>query len=841
MVRLNAAFETLSRAEQRRAYDMWRAGTPRADTGGRTSGSEPRSARRAPGAAQRQASPESPPRRSRSRIGPWTLLLAVLAVGIVGLAVIGQMQSDDSSTPPTTARATVVPRTAATTPLRRSTPAPTINRSNAVTATPTRAQGAAPSVPTPRPTPAATRIATPTQAPTPVATRANTPTPVPTPAAAATAAPTPTSTAAAAATAAPTPTPTAAAAATAAPTPTPTAAAAVTAAPTATRTAAAAATAAPTSTRTAAAPEAFGDGVYLVPSELAPGTYRATDTDNSCRVYGDNSRLVASGPGRITFEVMPGWSSIRVRDCGTFELYSPSRIASFGDGVYLVPSELAPGTYSAADTSSRCDVYRDNVHPVASGPGRVTFEVQAAWSSIRVRDCGTFELHSPSRIASFGDGVYLVPSELAPGTYSAADTSSRCDVYRDNVHPVASGPGRVTFEVQAAWSSIRVRDCGTFELHSPSRIASFGDGVYLVPSEVAPGTYRAADTGSRCDVYRDNVHPVASGPGRVTFEVQAGWSSIRVRDCGTFELYSPSRITSPLSATVPTSCLPRSRREPTAPPTRAADAMSTATTSIPWRRPRTGHLRGAGRMVQHPGPRLRHLRTLLTEPHHLFRRRYLPRAFRGRAGNLPRRRHGQPMRCLSRQRPPVASGPGRVTFEVQAAWSSIRVRDCGTFELHSPSRIASFGDGVYLVPPNSHRVPTAPPTRAAGERCLPRQRPPRGLRPRESLSRYRLRGPASGSAIAGPSKPTLLARLTSDGVVVPSATRTGNVPLAEWTGSIDAMSTATTPPRARRPRVESPRSSGRVVQHPGPQLRDLRTPGSLRVATSRAVPASGRG
>ena len=42
----------------------------------------------------------------------------------------------------------------------------------------------------------------------------------------------------------------------------------------------------------------LGDGVYLVPSELAPGTYRATDTDNSCRVYGDNSRLVASGPGR---------------------------------------------------------------------------------------------------------------------------------------------------------------------------------------------------------------------------------------------------------------------------------------------------------------------------------------------------------------------------------------------------------------------------------------------------------------------------------------------------------------------------------------------------------------
>ena len=262
----------------------------------------------------------------------------------------------------------------------------------------------------------------------------------------------------------------------------------------------------------------------------------------------------------------------------------------------------------AADTGSRCDVYRDNVHPVASGPGRVTFEVQAEWSSIRVSECGTFGVHTPSRLASFGDGVYLVPSEVAPGPYRAADTGSRCDVYRDNVHPVASGPGRVTFEVQAAWSSIRVRDCGTFEAHSTSRIASFGDGVYLVPSELAPGTYRAADTGSRCRVYRDNVHQVASGPGRVTFEVQAEWSSIRVRDCGTFELHSPSRIASFGDGVylVPSELAPaylqrRRHRQP----------MPRLPRQRPPRdvRPRTGHLRGTGRVVQHPHPRLRDLRT----------------------------------------------------------------------------------------------------------------------------------------------------------------------------------------------------------------------------------------
>ena len=504
---------------------------------------------------------------------------------------------------------------------------------------PTRSQSAAPLTPTPRQTPVAARTNIPTRAPTPVTARANTPTPAPTPAVSrtetATLAPTAAATSAGTATPAPTPTPTATGANTPTPMPAPTAAGTETPAP----------------TPTAAAPEAFGDGTYLVPSEIAPGPYRAADTGSRCRVYRDNVHLVTSGPGRVTFEVQAEWSSIRVSECGTFEVHTPRRLASFGDGTYLVPSELAPETYRAADTGSRCRVYRDNVHLVTSGPGRVTFEVQAEWSSIRVRDCGTFEVHTPSRLTSFGDGVYVVPSELAPGTYRATDTAADADVYRDNVHLVTSGPGRVTFEVQAAWSSIRVSECGTFEVHTPSRLASFGDGVYLVPSEVAPETYRAADTGSRCRVYRDNVHLVTSGPGRVTFEVQAEWSSIRVSECGTFELHTPSRLASFGDGVylVPSEVAPGTYS--------AADTGSRCdvyrdnvhlVTSGPGRV--TFEVQAAWSSIR--SERMRHLRTPHSEPPRLLRRRRLPRAFRGRAGNLSRRRHGQPMRCLPRQRPP---------------------------------------------------------------------------------------------------------------------------------------------------------------------------------------------
>ncbi len=213
---------------------------------------------------------------------------------------------------------------------------------------PTRSQSAAPPTPTPRRTPVAARTNIPTRAPTPVTVRANTPTPAPTPAASRTETPTasgvdtptPTPAASGADTPTPSPTPTPAAP-TAAPTPTPTPTPAVpTAAPTPTPTSAAAATAAPTATRTAAAPEAFGDGAYLVPSELAPGTYTATDTGPLCNVYRDNIYRLASGPGRVTFEVQPEWSTISISSCGTFAVHTPSRLPAFGDGAYLVPSEI---------------------------------------------------------------------------------------------------------------------------------------------------------------------------------------------------------------------------------------------------------------------------------------------------------------------------------------------------------------------------------------------------------------------------------------------------------------------------------------------------------------------
>ena len=215
MVRLNAAFEILSRAEPRRAYDMWRAGSrvlirvaaPRDLSRDRHVGNPEQRSDKLARVTTRPLTIEDRPVDSATRCPRGRHCRSgrhrtnAVATSSVSPSCTAGACRHDSSTPPTTARATVVPRTATTTPLRRSTPAPILSRSNAVTATPTRAQGRLTGAnacgdsthTAPTPTPAAARVATPTQAPTPVATGADTPLPDAN-AAAAGAAPTPTPT-----------------------------------------------------------------------------------------------------------------------------------------------------------------------------------------------------------------------------------------------------------------------------------------------------------------------------------------------------------------------------------------------------------------------------------------------------------------------------------------------------------------------------------------------------------------------------------------------------------------------------------------------------------------------
>ena len=419
MVKINIAFKTLSSAELRRAYDMWRADPQRTDQ----SGGDPtrsRQSSRSDARRQQHGAPRTVRSERPSGVSPSVLVVLAIVVVVGGSAVIGALQSEQgdtsssSSTGGTTRPASVVP-----------------NRRPAVPASATPTTSVAAPV-------TAAAFATP---PAPVSEA-----PVATPIASVA----PTATASVSEPLVATPTPSVAATATApvSETPRPT----------------------QPSVRTS-----FGDGTYLVPDEVAPGTYVTSDAGILCTVYDHRLRRVAGGAGTVTIAVSADWSRIEVSNCGTFRPHTPSVRTSFGDGTYLVPDEVVPGTYVTSDAGILCRVYDHRSRRVAGGAGTVTIAVSADWSRIEVSNCGTFRPHTPSVRTSFGDGTYLVPDEVVPGTYVTSDAGILCTVYDHRSRRVAGGAGTVTIAVSADWSRIEVSNCGTFRPHTPSVRTSFGD------------------------------------------------------------------------------------------------------------------------------------------------------------------------------------------------------------------------------------------------------------------------------------------------------------------------------------------------------------------------------
>ncbi len=328
MVKINIAFETLSSAELRRAYDMWRADPQRTDQ----SGGDPTRSRQSPRSdarRQQHGAPRAVRSERPSGVSPSVLVVLAIVVVVGGSVVIGALQSEQGGTSSSSGGGATT-RPSSVVPNRRPAVTAGAASTTSVAAPVTAAAFATPPAPV-----SEAPVATPTTSVAPVAT------------------------------------PTASVA--------PTAPAPVSETPRPTQ----------PSVRTS-----FGDGTYLVPDEVAPGTYVTSDAGRLCRVYDHRSRRVAGGAGTVTITVSADWSRIEVSNCGTFRPHTTSVRTSFGDGTYLVPGEVAPGTYVTSDAGRLCRVYDHRSRRVAGGVGTVTITVSADWSRIEVSNCGTFSRQS---------------------------------------------------------------------------------------------------------------------------------------------------------------------------------------------------------------------------------------------------------------------------------------------------------------------------------------------------------------------------------------------------------------------------------------------------------------
>lgn len=114
------------------------------------------------------------------------------------------------------------------------------------------------------------------------------------------------------------------------------------------------------------APFSFGGGTRLVGTEIRPGRYRSVNAAGaSCywerlrNTTGSNDIIANSiGGGPRLLEVLSTDVAVRTSGCATFTeitgATTTSQTANFGNGVYLVGLDIAPGTWRADTPSPSC-------------------------------------------------------------------------------------------------------------------------------------------------------------------------------------------------------------------------------------------------------------------------------------------------------------------------------------------------------------------------------------------------------------------------------------------------------------------------------------------------------
>ena len=118
--------------------------------------------------------------------------------------------------------------------------------------------------------------------------------------------------------------------------------------------------------------------------------------------------------------------------------WSPDGPVTFGEGLYLIGDDIPAGTYRSSDPLTLCywarlramngeteDVITNNL-----ARGRQVVTIAAGDVAFTSDDCGTWSSNlapiTAGPTAAFGDGVWIVGVDIAPGTWSNSDSSDGC-------------------------------------------------------------------------------------------------------------------------------------------------------------------------------------------------------------------------------------------------------------------------------------------------------------------------------------------------------------------------------------------------------------------------------
>ena len=326
----------------------------------------------------------------------------------------------------------------------------------------------------------------------------------------------------------------------------------------------------------------FVDGTYLVGDEIAPGRYRAREPSGECYwarladfsgVYGEGGNyfiIRRAGPTSIV-DIAPEDAGFYSRGCGTWsDDLSPVAMEGepFPDGTYLVGVDIAPGRYRASGATDRCLWYRldgfGGIYGAYEGAYAISIgsfpavDVGPSDAGLLSIGCGTWT-NATTPITEpgepFGDGVYLVGIDVAPGRYRASTPTGDCYWWRLNgfrgdasfgyapLADITAFADSTIVDIFETDVGFRTSGCGswsedTASVSEPKR--SFGTGTYIVGAEIAPGRYFASAPSERCEWRRlgdfsghEDYSELGTGGGRAwSFPSRLAVVDIRASDAG---------------------------------------------------------------------------------------------------------------------------------------------------------------------------------------------------------------------------------------------------------------------------------------------------------------------
>lgn len=227
-------------------------------------------------------------------------------------------------------------------------------------------------------------------------------------------------------------------------------------------------------------------------AEVAVGRGAATAAPTALAVVDSDQYTTATLLAR---EFLPEASSVAMASGATFPdaLAGGAHIAAHGGALLLSPPTVIPSTVSqyVADHADVTGAY------IYGGPGAISSAVESSLNTI---------LGGPTPApggSGYGDGTYRVGTDIPPGTYRTRNNSSGCYWKRmsdfsgnldsilandfTNDHTVVTIlPGDVGFATDG---------CGTWTSDLSAITSSpdspFGDGMWIVGTDVAAGTWSA--------------------------------------------------------------------------------------------------------------------------------------------------------------------------------------------------------------------------------------------------------------------------------------------------------------------------------------------------------------